>query len=737
MQLFAERLIENGVAVDLLIWQPGHTDRITDTWGRPDPQAWSERTIEIKPEVIKQVKEPIDETQLAVDFALRASPAGDYAIVMGDPNLGNAFKTEFWSRGGTAYLPEGEGLLQSEAATLLLEWESFRKTHDLRKLRRLLEIPAFAQWLDTKKDFKQSIALSACDALLSQSVVATLQQGRALTAVPLPKDARPAEQKARRGGRVLLAKVQTYINVTGLELLSTLCENGMLKTSDASQRVLEMGQTLHESPVFKKWPEGIMPSFARALREEQIPKPPSTDVVDINGWLEAPWLEAGRLALCGLIEGCLPSTLDGHPFLPDSLRADLGLTNNAARFARDAYLLDCLLHTRAPSELQCFSSKFDATGNPNRPSRLLLSCHSNELPDRILQLTGKVSSVVNRATRQNNWLWQLPVSVIPKVEKITPTQFKGYLACPFRFCLSQVLKLKEFTPTAREMNAAVFGVLVHSALESFGNQAIGMGDKMLTMKEDVIRKCVLDAFTKITYEHFGRQPTPAVRIQIENARTRLIAFARVQAGIFEEGWMIVDVEKKLSADGETPLLIGPLKLSGIIDRIDHHPKTGAWRIMDYKTFSSNESPLKKHLGPISHAWMQSNEVELNIGRRRYLKTWEDLQLPLYRYILEHLRGDQLNETEATTAYFNLPSDPNETGIREFTELTNAINPEAYASALSCASEVAENVSAGIFWPPQPFRDSWDDPFAALFVNGEPKASIAPESIKILKGGDSA
>lgn len=737
MQLFAERLIENGVTVDLLIWQPGHTKRMFDEWGRPNPQAWSEHIIEMQPEVIKQVKEPIEETRLVVDFALRAAPTGDYAIVMGDPNLGNAFKTEFWSRGGTAFLPEGERLLHSEAAILLLEWESFRKSHDLRTLRRLLEIPAFAQWLDTNNDRPQAIALSACDALLSQSVVATLKQGRAVTAVPLPKNARPAEKKARREGRALLAAVQSYIQVTGLQLLSILCEEGMLKTSDASERVLEIGNNLHQSPVFQEWDDGIMPSFVRALRDEQLPKPPSAGAVEINGWLEAPWLEAGRLALCGLIEGCLPSTLDGHPFLPDSLRSELGLTDNAARFARDAYLLDCLLHTRAPGELQCFSSKFDSSGNPNRPSRLLLSCHSNELPKRTLQLTGKVSSIAKRPLRQNNWLWQLPVSTIPKVEKITPTQFKDYLACPFRFCLKHVLKLDAFTPSAREMDAAAFGIIMHSALENFGKQAIGMGEKMLEMKEDIIKKYVLDAFTEIVHARFGGQPAPAVRIQIENARTRLIAFARVQADIFKEGWMIIDAEKKLNADAETGLNIGPLKLSGIIDRIDYHPQTGAWRIMDYKTFSSDGSPANKHLGSISHKWMQRDAIELNIGKRRYSKTWKDLQLPLYRFILGHLKRDQLNGKEPTTAYFILPSDPYQTGIQEFTELTSGMNPKAYNSSLSCAAEVAENVAAGVFWPPQPFRGSWDDPFAALLINGKPEASISPESIKILKGSESS
>jgi hypothetical protein len=172
----------------------------------------------------------------------------------------------------------------------------------------------------------------------------------------------------------------------------------------------------------------------------------------------------------------------------------------------------------------------------------------------------------------------------------------------------------------------------------------------------------------------------------------------------------------------------------MIDRIEQNAETGALRIMDYKTFSGLKKPAQKHLGPSSHNWLPAALVELTTGRRQSHKTWTNLQLPLYRKILEHWYPQETASQAPETAYFVLPSDPNETGIYAFDELNEAVNPDAYASALTCAEAVAEQIAAGVFWPPQPFRNNWDDPLAPLFVNGSPEASVHPDTIERLKGG---
>jgi ATP-dependent helicase/nuclease subunit B len=220
-----------------------------------------------------------------------------------------------------------------------------------------------------------------------------------------------------------------------------------------------------------------------------------------------------------------------------------------------------------------------------------------------------------------------------------------------------------------------------------------------------------------------------VQVQIANAAARLHGFASTQAACFAGGWIILAVERKLEAHGENPLRIGPLRLSGIIDRIEQHHESGALRVMDYKTFSSKRTPRESHFGPASHNWLPAALVEIP-GKRTQTKTWKNLQLPLYRKILTHWYPEATAAHTPGTAYFILPSDPLETGIYTFDELNE---PGIYDAAIDCATAAAEHIAGGVFWPPQPYRKNWDDPFAPLFANGAPEACIAAESIEKLKG----
>jgi hypothetical protein len=56
-----------------------------------------------------------------------------------------------------------------------------------------------------------------------------------------------------------------------------------------------------------------------------------------------------------------------------------------------------------------------------------------------------------------------------------------------------------------------------------------------------------------------------------------------------------------------------------------------------------------------------------------------------------------------------------------------------ASAMVCANEIAARVHKGNFWPPQPLKSSWDDPFESLFLNGKLENCIEEETIKFLEG----
>lgn len=722
------------IPVDLLVWDPLKAGATRfDAWGRPLAEWWNRQNIPLLDTQIHLAASTRDEAQL---LARRVAEEPDTsALVAIDPKAQSLLASELRAAGLRPYLPGGKPLLQCEAAKLVLNWVDFSQSNDLRTLRRLLELPAFCRALDPESPLVTSEALIAIDHLLGKTIAHSLE-GAWAASPPLPDSASPKEQAMRSRIRRLLGATRARLGSDPLSLLESAYPGPVVPES--AQEVIRVVRGLLTSPALAA-NAGRDPGplsnqlLAQAIAGETLQTPAAPGDVTLNGWLEAPWLPQRQLLLTGVIEGRLPRAVDGDPFLPDSLRESLRLENNTQRLARDSYLLSCLVATRGPEDLRLSLSKYNAEGDPNRPSRLLFRTDPADLPNRTLHLITPENKIGRHATRRTDWRWRLP-DALPPVTKISPTEFEAYLACPFRFCITKVLRYEPASEAAYEMDAAVFGSLIHKVLEEFGKEAIDMGPGMLRMDESQIHLRVQALLEEAAQALFGPHPAPAVQVQLANAETRLHAFARIQAACFAEGWEILDVERKLSAGGDHPLHVGPLQLSGVIDRIERHAGSGQLRVMDYKTFSSLKKPAQAHLGPVSHNWLPAARVELMIGPRQGPKTWTNLQLPLYRRILEHWYPEATAQLAPQTAYFVLPSDPADSGVYPFEELEASRNPEAYPSAMTCAETVAGQIAAGVFWPPQPFRHPWEDPLAPLLVNGPAEACIHPDSIALLKGG---
>jgi ATP-dependent helicase/nuclease subunit B len=717
-QQYAESLEKQGVLLDVLVCQPGDLSGGFDAWGRPDPVAWADCRLAVDSRQISVARSPEEEACQALDFAVSSETPGDYAVVLADPKLGSAFRGEVESRGGHAFLPDGGRLDLSEAGVIALEWERLRASGDLRVLRRLLELPRFSRVVLADSVLKPDDALAICDYLIGETVLSDLSQAKAFA--NLEFDPQKEKSKHRAPSRDFVDLVEPLLAVPVVSLLAKAWNSGG-EGCETAQKVVTLCKTIADSPLYRE--ADVACAFARALKSEPLFEASAPGDVELSGWLEAPWSEAARLALCGCVEGCLPSSVNGHAFLPDSKRRALGLADNAARFARDAYLFQCLLLTRPSAAFHASLSRFAADGSPSLPSRLFLRCDVDALPRRVLDLFGELPSGGTRAQRKNNWKWNLPSNLRRKVEKISPTDFSEYLACPFRYYLKKVLWLDLFTPDAREMDAKRFGTLIHETLEKFGKESPDESDPAQ------IERIVLEHLDATVNRLFGPSLSPAVRIQIEAAKSRLRGFARLQAEQFAAGWRIVSTEQKLAADGDNPLQIGPLKLSGKIDRIEKNLLTGAWRVIDYKTYSKATRPSKKHFGPrLSVEWLPEAELEFSVDTKTKKTRWADLQLPLYRRILQHWYGQKIGDKEIVTAYFVLSADPAETAIEHFTELNDVMD-----SAMTCAEAIAMQVYKGVFWPPQPVRTPWEDPFEPLFLNGNPNDCFTPETITFLEG----
>ncbi len=356
----------------------------------------------------------------------------------------------------------------------------------------------------------------------------------------------------------------------------------------------------------------------REVGNRNVPEPPRRDAVEMIGWLELHPDPASVLVLAGVNDGSIPATTTANPFLPDSLRARLGLACNRTRYARDAYFLDVML--RSGRQVTLITGRRSADGEPLTPSRLLLARPDAELPARILEYCRDlpppglpVGSPAPAAASR------FTVPVLSEIEPpayLYVTDFKTYLECPYRFALKRLLRLDVLTDRVTELDAMQFGTVAHEVL-------CGLGDGDALRDETDAKRLtefLLDRLHDHVRREFGSSPLPAVQVQVAQLEQRLRSFALFQAEARREGWRIEHCEYRLG-EGSVLDVPGddPMPVHGKIDRIDRHERTGAWRIIDYKTGDKGDGPIEQHHGRSKLPGAEETE-------------WRDLQLPLYRYL---------------------------------------------------------------------------------------------------------
>jgi hypothetical protein len=156
------------------------------------------------------------------------------------------------------------------------------------------------------------------------------------------------------------------------------CEFDPMRPDErASVQCFRFLQTTLEA--FQAIPRPLMPRLsaaeaigwlvAAAARETSAA--PAEPAIELLGWLELPLDDAPALIVTSLNEGFVPQSVNTDLFLPNALRAELGLLDNQRRLARDAYALRVLLHSR--QELRLIVGRRTREGDPLAPSRLLFA----------------------------------------------------------------------------------------------------------------------------------------------------------------------------------------------------------------------------------------------------------------------------------------------------------------------------------------------------------------------------
>ncbi len=394
-----------------------------------------------------------------------------------------------------------------------------------------------------------------------------------------------------------------------------------------------------------------------------------SEAIELLGWLELPLDDAPAVIVTSFNEGYVPDSINSDLFLPNTLRSKLGLLDNPRRFARDSYALHILVQTR--ESLHVIVGRRTIDGDPLTPSRLLFTTSRETAARRVKEFFSDLSTpppsqaaapIAEQPTDRLPVPQPQPVG--DEISELSITSLRDYLACPYRFYLRHVVKVSTLDDHVEELDGGAFGTMAHEVLRRFGE-----GTCRDSKDATEIKTAVYQELARYVAEQYGKDVMPAVRVQVEQLRLRLAAFATQQASWAAEGWSIEHVESGLGQAVEIEVDDQPVTLRGRIDRIDLHRETGRRVILDYKTSDLAKSPDQTH--------------------RRHGK-WIDLQLPLYRRLAASLQ----KATSFELGYVLLPRDTARTGF-SLANWTEAQLQEAD----DLAGATIRSIRREEFWPP--------------------------------------
>lgn len=675
------------IVVRILTLAPPDSAERFDAWGRPLGEGWRDRDPgwhDFDAQVHLCARAEDVSSCLAAILPRDVVPDPAFLEIGAlDRDLLPALRSALVEAGGSLHDPEGLPLDRHWLGRVLRDWSRFLSDPAFQTAADLLRNGAIDRWLSRKMaDYRREAALRDADTIRANHFPASAVDGLGRC--------EPSNSLAR----ALTLLLDLRHHMTGRSwnehlraFLGELADEDSLEALDAITESLDAVASL-VSRYSDISPSDWLHLVTSSLADRPAYPGAEADAVQASGWLELPWSDAPHLVLTGFSQHAVPAPPAHSPFLTAPIRERLALPTDEQRATRDAYFLSRLLAMRrhGRGRVDVLVCQIDSGGVPHQPSPLLFAGSGDALPARIHRLFAEPRPA------QADPAWEAPWRLAPpRVElkrQLRVTGFREYLACPFEFYLRFGLGMEPFDADPMEMDARVFGSLVHDTIERFSKDA---AMKDLADPRD-IRAAVSEILDDIASRRFEQPFSLPLLVQLESAHQRLAAFAREQAALRRLGWRIAHAEITfVDFLGGRPWILDGWEIRGKIDRIDFHEPTGGWRVLDYKTSDKPVAPEKAHIrGGADRDWPPDYARVASLSR-----WWTNLQLPLYRQLLLEAGCES-----ATCGYFNLPKTASEAGVLEWEEFDAALTE----SATHCARGVLADIQRGCFWPPNPHAD---------------------------------
>ena len=336
--------------------------------------------------------------------------------------------------------------------------------------------------------------------------------------------------------------------------------------------------------------------------------------LQLMGMLETRVLDFENVIITSVNENVIPSNNTQNSFIPFDIKVEFGLPTYRDKDAIYSYHFFRLLQ-RAKNIYLIYNTENDSFGSGEK-SRFIAQLE--------LMRTDIISKLIapKVITEKKEPLeFAKNKLVLERLEElakkgISPSTITNYLYNPIAFYKQKILRINELDLVEETIAANTMGTVVHDTLEALYKPYI---NQFLTIEHlDIMSKEYKGLVKKYFIKHFknGDVTTGKNRLVFEVSNRFVERFLSMEKKVLKDKHQvkILGTELELEAIISVPGINFPIKIIGIVDRIDEFD--GVTRIIDYKT------------GMVSAA----NLKVLNFDDIRDFKYNKAIQVLLYAYL---------------------------------------------------------------------------------------------------------
>ncbi len=304
--------------------------------------------------------------------------------------------------------------------------------------------------------------------------------------------------------------------------------------------------------------------------------------LQVMGMLESRVLDFETVIISGVNEGILPSGKSNNSFIPFDVKIENKLPTYKEKDAVYTYHFYRLLQ-RAKNVFILYNTEADVLTGGEK-SRFITQLELEGIHDIKHQIIAPQVPALNKKLN----VVEKTSSIIETLKIVSekgfsPSSLTNYIRNPIDFYYQKILKIKEFDDVEETVAYNTLGTVVHNTLEDFYKPLEGtfLTVEIIEALKKSIIKTVSRHFSK-TYKE-GDIKKGKNLIIFEIAKRYVSNFLNLEIKDLKAGnnIKIIAIEANNNISINIPSLNFPVKLTGMVDRIDEH--NGITRIIDYKT----------------------------------------------------------------------------------------------------------------------------------------------------------